>query len=68
MVLGFKDALDREDFEVCANIKTEMDRRQQYTGINKRILKEILLLPELFHDNDLQGNNGYFQAMFKNYL
>jgi hypothetical protein len=68
LVLGFKEALDREDFEVCANIKAEMDRRQKSTGINKRILKEILLLPEQFHDDDLSGNNEHFQAMFKNYL
>lgn len=68
LVFGFKDALDREDFEVCSNIKAELERRQKSTGINKRILKKILSLPAEFPEDDLCGNNKHLQAMFENYL
>jgi hypothetical protein len=69
LVLGFKEALGKEDFEVCASIKAEMDRRKETSGINKGILQKILLLPEEFPgNNDTPENNMNFQAMFKNYL
>lgn len=68
LVYNFQYALHTENYELCGEIKLEIERRDRVYGINKQALRKILACIGKFPSYESPENKRHFDAMFEKYL
>lgn len=70
LAIKFRQAMDEEDFEACAEIQAEVNRRIENGTLDKYLMEGFKkynhLTGEFYGDPNLEGLNGLFDKYYKN--